>query len=480
MRSGPPPAIAHLLSALVFLIPVAVVVHPVIFDPDLWWHLATGRWIATHGAIPTSDPFALPTLGREWVAYGWIFDLACFELYLRAGLAGLVFAGLGAAFALVASLRRLVADRLGNPVREAALVGLGLFAVSPLLTPRPWLASILLVAVTLEVVLARVEGRTHPFHRVLPLGYALVANLHVQWVYGLAVLAVAWVATRLDNGPDPLPLPFSRLAILCGLATLANPHGTALHRHLLEIAGQTGIWDMGTELQAMRFRSLPDWGVLGLLAAALLTIGGSRRPRGLPLALVLVGGALGFRAARDVWMTVLCSLAALALATGQAPDPSSSPSPDPADPVPLPGAPQGPVLALVLLGTGLAAWGRGFSEAALLHQTARIFPADAVAAIRREGLVGPLYNPFDWGGYLIFALPELPVSMDGRAALHGDRRIARSLDTWSARPGWERDSELAAARVVLGPTGSALIAALARSPEWRRVHADPLATVLAR
>src|SRR5690348_10475876 len=30
-------------------------------DPDSWWHLATGRYIATHRRLPLPDPFAYTT-----------------------------------------------------------------------------------------------------------------------------------------------------------------------------------------------------------------------------------------------------------------------------------------------------------------------------------------------------------------------------------------------------------------------------------
>ncbi|HEX3375401.1 MAG TPA: hypothetical protein VHS29_00985, partial [Candidatus Acidoferrales bacterium] len=38
-------------------------------DPDIWWHLATGRWILQHRAIPMTDPFSSYGMGKPWIAY---------------------------------------------------------------------------------------------------------------------------------------------------------------------------------------------------------------------------------------------------------------------------------------------------------------------------------------------------------------------------------------------------------------------------
>ena len=71
-------------------------------------------------------------------------------------------------------------------------------------------------------------------------------------------------------------------------------------------------------------------------------------------------------------------------------------------------------------------------------------PVAAVDAIRAKGYyAGPLFNDFNWGGYLIWAL-RMPVSIDGRAAFYGDQAIDRSVATWNAAPDWNSDPELKA------------------------------------
>jgi hypothetical protein len=90
---------------------------------------------------------------------------------------------------------------------------------------------------------------------------------------------------------------------------------------------------------------------------------------------------------------------------------------------------------------------------------------------------GPLYNHFNWGGYLIWALPRLPVSMDGRTNLHGDQRVERSFKTWSGVRGWESDPELMQARLVIGGVDDALTSAMRTDSRFKLVYEDAIAAV---
>ena len=74
-------------------------------------------------------------------------------------------------------------------------------------------------------------------------------------------------------------------------------------------------------------------------------------------------------------------------------------------------------------------------DAHLHVQLAEGLPVRAVEVVKERGWSGPLYNDFEWGGYLIWKL-RIPVVIDGRAALYGDERINRSIATWGGQPDW--------------------------------------------
>jgi len=116
------------------------------------------------------------------------------------------------------------------------------------------------------------------------------------------------------------------------------------------------------------------------------------------------------------------------------------------------------------------------NNALLETQIEKTYPVKAVAAIQAGHYSGPLYNNFDWGGYLIWAL-RMPVAMDGRAAFYGDQAIDRSVATWGAEPDWKSDPLLTKAGLVIAPPKAALSQLLRADSSYRLVYEDKIAVV---
>jgi hypothetical protein len=108
------------------------------------------------------------------------------------------------------------------------------------------------------------------------------------------------------------------------------------------------------------------------------------------------------------------------------------------------------------------------------------FPAKAADFIIKNRLSGPLFNSYDWGGYLIWRLPDLPVSIDNRSNVHGDKRIARLLATWSGHKGWDKDPELLSARLVVSEISRPLTSLLRSDTRFELVYEDSTAAVFVR
>src|SRR5207249_3388026 len=68
----------------------------------------------------------------------------------------------------------------------------------------------------------------------------------------------------------------------------------------------------------------------------------------------------------------------------------------------------------------------GVSQEILEQRVAETFPEQAAAVVENRHYSGPLYNHFNWGGYLIWRLPNLPVAIDGRTNIHGVERTKQS------------------------------------------------------
>jgi hypothetical protein len=108
-------------------------------------------------------------------------------------------------------------------------------------------------------------------------------------------------------------------------------------------------------------------------------------------------------------------------------------------------------------------------------------PVDAVEFLRAQGTRGHLFNAYDWGGYVIHELPEVPVFVDGRSDLYGaDFLVNPYLVTAEGGPGWERQLDRYGIGTVLVHRSGGLANALAASSAWRWAYSDDLAIVFER
>jgi len=56
---------------------------------DVWWQLASGRYIASHHSIPLTDVFSLTCRGNRWVDFEWLYQLVLFSAYSLGNLYGI-------------------------------------------------------------------------------------------------------------------------------------------------------------------------------------------------------------------------------------------------------------------------------------------------------------------------------------------------------------------------------------------------------
>ena len=472
------------IITILYLIPAICILQPLIFDPDIWWHLETGKWIVDHGTLPMTDPFSLFGEGKSWLAYSWLFDVGMYELVRVFGESAIIAYTLGGVWVVMLVMHRVVGRRCTQFLLFCSLMTVGTLAMSRLFTPRPWLLTIVFFAITLEVVLLVREGKWTPWFWSLAAIYILWANVHIQFIYGLGLLGLACVAPVIDQYVKPFTgnqagmlwgsLQWKRLIALtglCTLATLITPYHVHLYSIVIQLSAQTGMWEYSQEMQAPAFRTAADWAMLLLFILALVRLGWRRSWSSFEILMLLVAGASGFRGLRDAWLLVL---AAMLVLTSQSSDESKKATH---------GFSQYGLAAIIVLVTVGVVWMisyRDLSHERIQESTAKIYPIKAASFVEQQAYVGPLYNHFDWGGYLIWRLPHLKVSMDGRANVHGDERIKQALATWSGRPHWIDDQDLNRAQVVIAQKEIALTAILRLDPRFRVAYQDDTAVVFIR
>jgi hypothetical protein len=217
----------------------------------------------------------------------------------------------------------------------------------------------------------------------------------------------------------------------------------------------------------MHFRSVTDWSVLFLACTALFSISSQQRKCALTISLLVVSLCLGFHAQRDGWF--LAVIAAFVIA-----DSGGRVQPD-LERVRL--AQWVVALPIAALATFAVLHATGVSPVALQQAASKRFPESASAYIEDHALAGPLYNSYDWGGYLIWRLKDMPVSIDGRSNLHGDDRLARAVLTWMGSGDWATDPELKKAKTILLERDCALASILRADPRFCLRYEDEIASV---
>jgi hypothetical protein len=77
----PTDAAALLFGLLIFSIAVFALRRGFLNDPNVYWHIATGKWILAEHAFPKHDVFSHTAAGQPWVNMEWLAQTILFSIY---------------------------------------------------------------------------------------------------------------------------------------------------------------------------------------------------------------------------------------------------------------------------------------------------------------------------------------------------------------------------------------------------------------
>ncbi len=187
--------------ALAVLAGAALVSFRATYEPDLWWHLAQGREVASGHLVRTNlFSFTYPDYPQPYTP--WLFDLGSYVLWTRAGPMALQVAQ---ALAIVLTFWAVAAAcRIRSSLAAAAAVCFfGWLIIEPRALPRPHVLSFLGLGLCVYMVeRARFVRHSRPL-RWAPLLIAAWANVHVECVFGVAVVGLFGAGESLQ--PRSLP-----------------------------------------------------------------------------------------------------------------------------------------------------------------------------------------------------------------------------------------------------------------------------------
>jgi hypothetical protein len=388
-------------------------------DPDTYWHLASGQWMLDHHQILRSDIFSSTVSGQPYSVGEWLGEIVVTLVFNAGSWVGLaIFRALlvGVAAFFLARLSR----RGGAPLVAALLVVVWALVFSKShWTDRPALFTFVLFPIVLDLLYTARAGSRRALVIIPPL-ILLWANLHGGYPIGIALVLAFTVEAVVARRPNVLPL---------GLALVASVGLSFVDPETFGVAGA-----VGHAFAPPRFISEelpPD--VLepsGFIFAAfvLASLGVALLDRGALLDALLLLPLLWLALSAQRQLPFFVFAATPFVAAGAARLYSRlRPRPTPLRPLPPVAA---AVLALLLC-AGAIASAIGAPTAPDEHA----YPAGAVAALKAGS--GTLLNEYDWGGYLIYRVPERQVFIDGRLFPFYPDVLRDYNDATQLRPDWQ-------------------------------------------
>jgi hypothetical protein len=141
-----------------------------------------------------------------------------------------------------------------------------------------------------------------------------------------------------------------------------------------------------------------------------------------------------------------------------------------------------PILALVVTLVIAANGGRVGTRVWMdAHFDPQRMPVDAVNYLEKNEVVGPVFSPDFWGGYLIYRLyPKLRVVVDDRHDLYGEEFFKSYLKTVRGERGWQEFLLTHPNSCLLLPKDGALANLVGLSKGWKQIYADDVAVAFVR
>lgn len=449
-------------------------------ESDTLWHVTVGNLILKTHIWPTHDIYSFTAHGSPWIAYEWLGEVVMSLAWRAGNLHGLAVLVMAIISVIILSLFYLayLGSKNTKSAFAACAVLLPLSAIS--WTLRPQLLGYSFLVLTLILLRRFRQGHTRSIW-ILPLIFLLWTNTHGTFVLGFGVMGIYWLSGLKEiqigdlYGQRWTPRERRQLeliALLSLIASIITPYGTQLAAYPLEMAGsQPMIIQIVQEWQPLALSE--SYGKLFLvlvLAFWILIIVRRFRMRLEDMALLLIATAETVMHAR--FMVLFVPVFAPLLAELITPwFPPYSETKD------------HPVLNFALVSLIIAGIAASFpSNTRLSRKLASEMPAGAVQYLAAHPDVGPTFNYFFWGGYLIQNnAPENKVFIDGRLDIYEYSGVlADYMSIMSLKPDVESLLNKYHVKSCLIPPENPLATLLASSPGWKQVYRDGVSTIYVR
>ena len=448
-------------------------------DLDLWWHLKTGEIIWNTHSIPTTDLFSYTTNHHAWTPHEWLAQVSIYGAYHWGGYSGLMVWLCFFSSALVVVGYILCWFYSGN-AKTAFLGGLIVWLFSTtVLAIRPQLIGYLFF--TVELLLIHLGSVRSPrWFFALPPLFVLWVNCHGSFLFGLLVLGVflassffgirmgSLVSSRWDSHRRRLLMVTLVLSIAAlfvnpvGVKQIIYPLNTLAHQHI--VTSQIEEW------QSLLLSDPRGFALFAIVGGIFLLVITRRSELSLTeLLLLLISAAFAISHQRMAVIFGICAGPIVSRLISTSWDPYDIKRDHPFANATL------MIVALLIICFGFP------SRQYLAEQVDQGNPVKAVQFIKDSHLSGNMLNAFDYGGYLIWALPEHPDFVDGRADVFEWSGVLEEFASWATL---QSDPNLLLnkynVKFCILERQSPMAHVLPLMRDWKLVYSDDKAAVFVR
>ena len=445
-------------------------------NADIWWHLSSGLWILQHHAFPHSGIFSQSS-SQPWIASSWAFDVPLAIAYKLVGLSAIPVrlmafkTGLALlAFFLAGGLRGNFWSAIGLSATAQYILGY--------MQPGPSYFSALFFGIELLILFrARRSGNARALWW-LPVLFLLWANVHVQFVYGLAVLLFFLgelaLEQRANSSPGFAVAEAGRIVGASVVATIITPYLYGPYLVFVKTTFNSANSYL-PDFQALGFRQPQDYLLLLLAMSAFLALGLRRSRKAFPIGVLIFCLGISFYSQRDIWMVTLTAVAVIGETLANIQRESTGDETRTLGRQVWIAAGLGVGIIIVLFAVRVQGKRKNF-----LNTVGKSYPVAACDFIRSQRLPQPLFNAYEWGGFLTWYLPEYPAAIDSRADLYGADAIAAYSRMMNADVPYTEYPAVADAQTIVLPKKANMAVALSSVPRFQVAYSDDVAVVLVR
>jgi hypothetical protein len=454
-------------------------------DTDVWWHLRAGQHILTDGFIYT-DPFSFTKVGVSWINHSWAAQIILVVIWQVAGNAGL---GLFTAILATAGMIFLYRSGTGHIYLRAGILILGAVTASSFWVERPQMFSFFFSAVIIYLLhLARRGGRDYLWW--IPLIMALWGNLHAGYSIGFILLLgtivgeVAGHVLKWNTAlvmPWPLIRKLSLVTMLSVASVMINPYGPQILTVPFATVGISFLRDYVNEWNRPDFTEPLVWPFLVMFSlVVLLGILNRKRIAVTDVCLCLGTTGLALVAGRNIATFAVVATPVLMYWSNDLLQQRGWVL-HPVKRVSLGIARLNVVFISIIAFVCLIKVIGSLSLATVAQAQSEFLPVRLTTFLREANLPGPMFNSYNWGGFLMFALPEQSVFVDGRTDLYGDSFLRQDyLPAAVGESGWQSILDRYGIQLVVMEADSGLVGMLRQETSWQLRYEDEQAVVFSR